>query len=303
MRIILTSKIVYQTSVRLNLYDNLSHIILKQRERLFFVLPLFKILMFLQSITFHSTLHMLHPNIIRLSEVDSTNNYAIRLLAASKPKEGTLIVADTQSKGRGTESNTWESEPGKNLTFSLILYPPINVDKQFFLNKALSLGIHDFLKHVLPKNQISIKWPNDIYIEDKKICGILIQNSVSGYNFEYVVAGIGLNVNQKIFLSDAPNPVSITQLTGVEYTLPEILNSLFQHIAMRYNQVCEEKYNEIEADYHKVLYQINKLNTFYYQGEAMEAIIKGTNEYGQLLLDTTNNMKIVCNFKEIIYKI
>jgi BirA family biotin operon repressor/biotin-[acetyl-CoA-carboxylase] ligase len=259
--------------------------------------------MFLQTITFHSKLHMLHPNIIRLSEVDSTNNYAIHLLANSKPIEGTLIVAETQSKGRGTESNTWESEPGKNLTFSLILYPPINADKQFFLNKALSLGIHDFLKHALPQNQISIKWPNDIYIEDKKICGILIQNSVSGNNFEYLIAGIGLNVNQQIFLSDAPNPVSMTQLTGCEYSLPEILNSLFQHIAMRYNQVCEEKYNEIEDDYHKVLYQINKLNTYNYQEETVEAIIRGTNEYGQLLLDTANNRRLVCNFKEITFKI
>jgi len=244
----------------------------------------------------HTTLK---PTILHLSEIDSTNNYASKLLARHKPDEGTLIVADWQTKGRGTESNAWESEKGKNLTFSLILYPPFEADKQFLLNKTISLGIHDFLKSILPNQSISIKWPNDIYVGDKKICGILIQNSISGYNFEYVVVGIGLNVNQMHFNSDAPNPISMAQIANKPFNLSDTIQSLFQFIASRYTQICMNDYLTIDNDYHKALYRINNWYTFSYKDTTMNACIRGTNEFGQLILETESKKNIVCDFKEI----
>jgi len=164
--------------------------------------------------------------IIRLPETKSTNSYAIELLKQDRPKEGSVVITDHQTHGKGTDTNTWESEKGKNLTFSLILYPALGADQQFILNKAISLGIYDFLISILPNHKVSIKWPNDLYIGDKKACGILIQNSVLGNKLEYMVAGIGLNVNQILFTSNAPNPISLKMASGLDYNLDEYIQKL-----------------------------------------------------------------------------
>jgi len=246
---------------------------------------------------------LLQATIISIPETDSTNNYAIRLLADQKPIEGTVIVTDYQTNGRGTDSNFWESEKGKNLTFSIILYPTFSADKQFLLNKAISLGIFDYLKKTLPNYSISIKWPNDIYVGDKKICGILIQNSVSGFKFEHIVLGIGLNINQETFTSSAPNPISLKQLTKLNYPLHDSLLSVFHHIAYRYNQIDSNSVSKIEHDYCSALYKINEWNEFYLNGVHINARITGTNEYGQLILETTTGEPLSCDFKEIVYKL
>ena len=241
--------------------------------------------------------------IIRLAETESTNSSALEMLSKDRPEEGLVIITDHQTKGKGTDTNTWESEKGKNLTFSLILYPAFGADQQFILNKAISLGIYDFLVDELPGKKISIKWPNDIYIGDKKACGILIQNSVMGNKLDYVVVGIGLNVNQTLFISDAPNPVSMKITTGKEYNLDEILQKLLQSIFNRYAQVKPETSKRIENEYQKALYRLNEWHNYLVKGLKINARITGTNGYGQLLLETETANILVCDLKEVKFLI
>jgi len=241
----------------------------------------------------------LKANIISLPETGSTNTYAIGLLSKHRPDEGCVIITDHQTQGKGTDTNTWESEKGKNLTFSLIFYPDFKADQQFILNKAISLGICDFLQAELPQNKIKIKWPNDIYIGNKKICGILIQNSVIGNNLDYVVVGIGLNVNQTIFTSDAPNPVSLKMITGKDYDLDELLQKLLNSIFEKYAKVKPETSQKIENDYFKKLYRLMEWHEYILKDVITLARIIGTNTYGQLELETENGQVLTWDLKEV----
>jgi BirA family biotin operon repressor/biotin-[acetyl-CoA-carboxylase] ligase len=241
----------------------------------------------------------LKPVILRLPEIHSTNRYAIELLSKDRPEEGCVIITDHQTAGKGTDKNTWESEKGKNLTFSLILYPVIAADQQFVLNKAISLGIYDFLASELPGHKVSIKWPNDLYIEDKKVCGILIQNSVMGNNLDYMIVGIGLNVNQTLFTSNAPNPVSLKMITDQEYNLDEILQKLLHSIFERYLAVKPTKTKKVESDYQSALYRREQWHDYLVKGAKINARITGTNAYGQLELENAEGETIVCDLKEV----
>jgi BirA family biotin operon repressor/biotin-[acetyl-CoA-carboxylase] ligase len=237
--------------------------------------------------------------IIHLSETESTNSYASDLLLNQRPVEGTVIVAKNQTKGKGLDTNMWESEPGKNLTLSLILYPDLTADRQFSLNRAISLGICNFLKAELPDQKVTIKWPNDIYIGDKKACGILIKNSVMGNKLDYVIVGIGLNVNQTLFVSDAPNPVSMKMAAGKDYNLDIILEKLLDYVLRYYTQVKPESSSIIETDYHKALYRMMEWHPFLVKNAEIISRITGTSEYGQLILETPESEAVVCDLKEV----
>ena len=239
------------------------------------------------------------PAIIRLPEIKSTNSYAIELLSKERPTEGCVIITDHQTAGKGTDTNTWESEKGKNLTFSLILYPALAADQQFILNKAVALGIYEFLRAELPGHRVSIKWPNDLCIVDKKICGILIQNSVTGNKLEYMVVGIGLNVNQTLFTSDAPNPVSMKMVTGTEFNLDEILQKLLHSIFLRYTHCNPRTTRKIESEYLTALYRLEEWHDYLVKGVKVHSKITGTNAYGQLLLENQTGETIVCDLKEV----
>ncbi len=237
--------------------------------------------------------------IIRLPETESTNSYAIRMLSQQRPENGSVIIADHQTKGKGQDFNSWESEKGMNLTFSLILYPEFTADQQFIFNKAISLSICDFLKAELPGHAITIKWPNDIYINDKKVCGILIQNSVTGKKLDYVVVGIGLNVNQTAFMSNAPNPVSLHMITGKEYNLEVVLAKLLKSIVLRYEKLNSKTNYTIETDYHKALYRLLEWHEYVVKKTKIKARITGTSEFGQLLLETETGEALVCDLQEV----
>ncbi len=165
---------------------------------------------------------------LRFDELSSTNDHAAELLAPehpshtkSKPAEGTVIRADSQSAGRGQFGSRWESAAGKNLTFSVILYPEwLEIEAQFYLSMAVALAVHNAVCEVyrgpLP---VQIKWPNDLYLGDQKMGGILIQNSLSGARIQSSIIGIGLNVNQLHFDPDLPNPVSLASASGHAFDL------------------------------------------------------------------------------------
>ena len=158
--------------------------------------------------------------IIHIAETDSTN----RWLRDSSKHPNVCVVADYQTAGKGCGSNSWESERGKNLTFSMLIHPEgIPANAQFRITEVVSVALCETLEPFINK-KVAIKWPNDIYVGDRKICGILIENRLQGSAIKDAIIGIGLNVNQRVFLSDAPNPVSLYQLTGQEKDLDTLLH-------------------------------------------------------------------------------
>ncbi len=241
-------------------------------------------------------------NIIVLTEIDSTNNYANQLISDVLPKNGTVVLALYQRKGRGQRENYWESGPGKNLLASIIVYPSfLPVSKQFYLSKIASLTL---IRWLSDKNvHASIKWPNDIYIENKKIAGILIETSIKGDSFFSGVVGIGLNLNQTEFSSELPNPVSLKMVNGIEYTIPDAAGELREIFMQLYLQLQSGAYDEIDSAYFNHLFCRNKW-TWYKEGERLhEARIVGIGQYGQLLLENRSGQINSYFFKEIQFVI
>ena len=168
------------------------------------------------------------PHYIKVSQTASTNTYLSRL-AATLPG-GTVIYTPCQTAGRGQKGNSWESEDGKNLTFSMLLKrPPVKARDQFYLSEAAALAVVEALT-AEAGDGFSVKWPNDVYWQDKKICGMLLENSLDGSDIAICIVGIGLNVNQERFLSDAPNPVSLINITGSEHDLEALLKRVCSRI-------------------------------------------------------------------------
>lgn len=236
--------------------------------------------------------------IIFISSLTSTNTYAIRLLGSEKPQEGTIISTDFQSAGRGQPGNKWESEEGKNLLFSLILYPEmIKPQEQFFVSMAISLGINDFLSQQTADS--SIKWPNDIYVGNDKIAGILIESSVMGEKVGYMVAGIGLNINQENFMSNAPNPVSLKQITGKDYVVGKCLEKLAAGLDKRYIELRDGKAKNIREDYISKLYRFNEWAMFRDNTGEFTGKITSVGSDGGLHVEKRSGKMMIYYFKEI----
>ena len=186
------------------------------------------------------------PHYIKVSQTASTNTYLSRL-AATLPG-GTVIYTPSQTAGRGQKGNSWESEDGKNLTFSMLLKrPPVKARDQFYLSEAAALAVVEALA-AEAGDGFSVKWPNDVYWQDKKICGMLLENSLDGSDIATCIVGIGLNVNQERFLSDAPNPVSLINITGREHDL----EALLKHVCSRIEQLVDSLDDDnARADLHR----------------------------------------------------
>lgn len=169
--------------------------------------------------------------LMALAKTDSTNRY-LNDWCNGHPdavEELTTVCAEYQTAGKGQRGNSWEAADGKNLLFSFVLYPAfLEAGQQFILSQVISLGIKEALDNLV--EGISIKWPNDIYWREKKICGILIENDLQGRYLNRSIAGVGLNVNQEVFHSDAPNPVSLKQITGQDYDRYELLADILTRI-------------------------------------------------------------------------
>ncbi|MCH5232081.1 MAG: biotin--[acetyl-CoA-carboxylase] ligase [Muribaculaceae bacterium] len=174
---------------------------------------------------------------IYLEETDSTNNWIAG--HENKLPSQAMVWCRRQYAGRGQRGNSWESEPGKNFTGSLLLHPEnFPATKQFHLSEAVAMAIIDTLDAY--GIQATVKWPNDIYVGDQKICGILFEHVVTGKNITRSIVGIGLNVNQERFISDAPNPVSMKMITGNEFDLKEVAERLAFYLASHTNRLFDE---------------------------------------------------------------
>lgn len=228
----------------------------------------------------------------------STNQYC-ELLDLNKVEEFTCFCALAQTAGIGQRGNHWEAEPGKNLTFSIVLHPKhLMVVDQFKLTQCLSLAVCDWLSERIPSETVKIKWPNDIYVGTSKICGMLISIKVSCVGLSHVICGIGLNLNQTLFPEWVPNPVSLKQITGEDYPIKESMEGLVGAIRARYNEILEPSLQEA---YLGRLFRYREPGCFVYKGQPVEATIEGINHYGQLLLQPTEGEVITCNLKEVQY--
>ncbi|MEZ5199336.1 MAG: biotin--[acetyl-CoA-carboxylase] ligase [Bacteroidales bacterium] len=240
-------------------------------------------------------------HIITLQSIGSTNEY----LQAEIKKgvdivDGTVIVARHQFAGKGLETNKWESAPGKNLILSVFLKPAfLKAQDQFMLNKMVSLSVLDFINSISTTTSNKVKWPNDIYMDDKKVSGILINNTIGGNDILFSIIGIGINVNQQAFESDAPNPVSLTQIVNIELELDRCLNSLISFLNIRYQQMKSSEIQKINTDYLNSLYRYNEYHFFYFNNCKIKARIIGLGEYGKLKLIREDQSTIECDMKEI----
>lgn len=168
-----------------------------------------------------------------ITVLDSCRSTSSEFTDPDRFRHGAVIATREQTAGRGQRGNSWEAEPGKNLTFSMLLRPRgLHAARQFELSMVVSLAIADAIDALLPQGvRTAVKWPNDIYIGLEKVCGILIENRLSGPFIDYSIAGIGININQRRFLSDAPNPTSvILHNGGVESDLSESLKDVCTRI-------------------------------------------------------------------------
>ena len=237
-------------------------------------------------------------NIIHKTTVSSTNDDAKKKLQTEITPNFTVISATEQLIGKGLRKNSWHSQSGKNLTISIITYPKfLKVTEQFYLSKMISLGILEYLK--TKGKYFKIKWPNDIYINDKKVCGILIESSIAGSTIKNSVIGIGLNINQTDFPKNLPSATSLALITGKVYQLDTELNILLTNIYEFYNDLKKLNFSRIDNLYHTNLYKINKLNQFKDSTGTFFGTITGTTSDGKLIINTANNQIKTYNFKEI----
>jgi len=234
------------------------------------------------------------------AKVSSTNSVAAAILDTEKPAEGTLITAAFQEKGRGQTGNTWESEAGKNLLMSIILYPVmVKAEDQFIISQMVSLAVYDLISRETPGAKI--KWPNDIYVKDDKIAGILIENSVMGNSITGTVAGIGLNVNQEKFTGNAPNPVSLTNITGKSYDIEDVLNELATLLGERYRMIIRNEKEQLHKDYHQALYRHAEWHRYKDLNGEFTGIIENVGSGGLLTVRRENGVQKEYAFKEIEY--
>ena len=231
-------------------------------------------------------------------ETASTNNVAANLIQLKNPPEGTIVHAGYQSAGKGQKGNTWESEPNKNLMFSIVLYPSmVSPSGQFIISMVISLGISDYLKPAV--NNVRIKWPNDIFAGNDKIAGILIENSIAGDSIVSTVAGIGLNVNQDVFPDFIPRAVSLRMITGREYDLTACLSQLSACLDKRYKQLIAGENDEIRKQYISSLYRLNEWAQYRAAGSEFTGRILSVNESGCLMVETEKGKIRDFAFREI----
>ena len=236
-------------------------------------------------------------NTFYTKQTHSTNVLLWEMIREKSLPEGFVVQTDFQTAGKGQVGNSWESEADRNLLFSMVLYPQrVTVDNQFLLSQLVSLGIKEALDEYT--DGITVKWPNDIYWNDKKLVGILIENSLQGTKIKSSVIGIGLNVNQKVFVSNAPNPVSLLRITGKRQNRKLLLTKIRQNIQKLYTELSVTK---IRAEYAEALYRKDGFYAYRANDETFQAKIISVHPDGQLELETEAGERKGFYFKEVSF--
>jgi BirA family biotin operon repressor/biotin-[acetyl-CoA-carboxylase] ligase len=236
--------------------------------------------------------------LIYLPTCQSTNDEATDLLRLGKGLEGTVVITDYQTAGRGQRGNQWLAKAGENFTLSLILRPNfLSPSQQFYLNIAVSLGIYEFFESFLGE-RLKIKWPNDLYFGDQKLGGVLIENIIQGARIESSVIGMGLNINQIDF--DHPRATSLRLLTAKEFALEDLLPDLLVFLEKNYLLLRNGHYGLLKTRYLHSLFRYQEHHLFYRNDIPFTGMIVGVTEVGRLAVQIENRLEYF-DFKEISY--
>lgn len=231
-------------------------------------------------------------NLVIIPKVDSTNNFLKQSLSNSTPlPEGTVIMAEAQYAGRGQQQQGWHAEPGMNLTFSILFKPFfLPIRRQFDLVRAISIGVTEVIKSIVGAD-VRIKWPNDIYFQDRKLGGILIENIIQGSQIKNAIVGIGLNVNQTIFPDNLPNPISIKEILQKEYDLKSLIAELCNGIEPYYLLLKAGNTALIQSAYLNNLYRLGEMHRFKVNDQVLLGMITGVSPEGLLQVKTGGEIR------------
>lgn len=237
----------------------------------------------------------LGKEIINLTDCHSTNEVALSMVRSGLIKEGAVVNAHNQSRGKGQRGSQWESLPGLNLTFSIVLFPNfLSVNDQFILNMAIAIGVQQGLSRFV--DGIEVKWPNDFYYNGKKLGGMLLENRLKGQYLEHSIIGLGINVNQIEFKTKGA--ISLKEILGVELKLNEVLNEILKHVEKWYFQLKTESFKSIKEEYQNLLYLFEKWAT-YDDGEIFKGKITGVGNFGHLEIGKQNGQAMRYELKQI----
>lgn len=237
-------------------------------------------------------------DVIELLHIDSTNNYAMRLIDADKAWHGLTITALSQSAGKGQRGRQWKDSLGESLLMSTVVIPKKTIREQFVFSAAIALSVADVLKNLYSGWDVAIKWPNDIVINDKKAGGILIENVIRGNTWTHAVAGIGLNVLQYSFSKEYPFATSLKIASGFIYDL----NTLTEAIHFKILQEIENNSSSILSKYNSYLYKKGKQQIFIKNGEEYSGVIKQVDEEGKLFIELSNGSWIKYTHGDVAWK-
>ena len=235
---------------------------------------------------------------IHLEQIDSTNAYLQRQQSECDIRNW-VVSADEQTAGKGMGSNGWESEVGKNLTFSLALDVSfLPAERQFLLSEAVALGLYEALCPLIPEEKLHIKWPNDIYFENRKLAGILINSTIKANMMDVSIIGIGLNVNQMQFQDWPTHPISLKMILGKTYNLQPLLEQIAEHILIKVEQLKSSP-AAIEEDYLKRLYRYRTWADYEVDGKVLRLFMTGIDSFGRLMLVDEAENSFCFDVKEV----
>lgn len=240
-------------------------------------------------------------NYFYAESVSSTNLFAGKLIKSAAESDKFFIRAGYQEQGMGQGGNGWESEADKNILGSMVLKPSgVSPENQFIITQAVSLGILSVVGNIVDRERLSVKWPNDIYYDDKKLAGILISNMISGSDIQWTIIGIGLNVNQLVFPAHVPRPVSLSLITGLVHDIDGLARDMLCAIDFNLGQVIQPVSKiKIEHEYQDNLYRLNQWADYLIGGKIIKAKILGVARYGLLELEMEGGRKEFFGFRQI----
>jgi BirA family biotin operon repressor/biotin-[acetyl-CoA-carboxylase] ligase len=245
---------------------------------------------------------MILPDFRFYDVVDSTNDTAKELIRCESNVNGTVIQTEYQRKGRGQKDHVWESNPKENLLLSIIITPQsIHPSRQFLINELVSVTLRDFLQTYVHDTPVKIKWSNDIYVENKKIAGILIEHIITGSSIAYSIIGIGVNVNQTDFHPSLPCPTSLKNITGLHYDIKKSGIEYSRAFLHAFESLSAEKESALTETYIKHIFRLHEKHDYLIDDQKTTATILGIDDYGCLLLETEDGKAGAFEFNRVGY--
>jgi len=234
-----------------------------------------------------------------IARLSSTNSFLAQNANIARLDEGYTVFTDEQTAGRGQFSNRWESEGGKNILLSILLRPDfLNISDHFYLSIAFSVAVVSLLEEY--NINAKIKWPNDIYVNEQKIAGLLIENQLQRDQLKYSILGLGLNVNQTVFPKELPNPVSMKLLLGEQFCIEKVLQDFLGKLEIQYDYLRTGNYHDYFLNiYYKYLYRFHQKRTYKDEHGVFEGTIVGIGSYGRLFIKDSNGNIRKYQFKEV----